>query len=564
MGLLKTRPEIALFAPRTIIAGEPFVARVVLRCAEAVPVDELVVELVGAGIWYTSSQYGRHRNALVVARLVGRPLTERVELAAGEHEYRLSFEVPTDAPPSCSGGFLSIEWEYRVRADIPWWPDAKATFVAHVAPAPSSEMPTAPAVYASDTAGPHGIKPYAELSLGEVVSGQFLEGTVALSNTAHNDYRAIEFNLISMESIPSLLGSWTEKRKRQSWKMPLSSPTENALIRFRFQLPPIVPAFETETLALKWMLEVRLNLGWAFDAELWIPLNVRTRGSGDRTEASAPLAVGSDRLAQIWRHAGHQTGFNYRDAELSRESGAARLVIRREHRGRRGLRLVGEARYPDLDLGLRMVDGRLRVRDPGQAAILAETTDAMLEGLNLEHADDERLVVSVDDPGTRARPVADLAERFSALWHAFEDARETLPAPADMADAVPAFQAAARRLGGDLDVASMDIRGSRHETPFALEVQWDDDGHAHTMLEVRPALPIDGRWHQSWHGSGEPGPLPEGLASLLEGARGLQVDAERIRLVFPPCGRDVQPMVDRLEAMLHLARRLSGQGAGYR
>ncbi len=563
MSLLKTRPEIRLAIPRVIVPGDSLTARVVLRCSVPVPVDALSIELVGTGVWYTHSQHGRHRNTLDLVRLVGRPLVERTELTVGDHEYAVSFAVPPDAPPSFSGGLLSVEWEFRVRADIPWWPDAKATFVAHVAPRPSSEVVGRPRVFASDTSGPQGTKPYAELSLGEVVSGEALEGTVALSNTEHNDYRAIEFRLTSREKIPSLFSSRTEQHKHGGWKVSLSSPGENELIRFSLKLPSIVPAFETQKLSLSWLLEVRLSLGWALDTTLWIPLEVRTRGTRDRTETSAPLAVGSDRLAQVWRQAGRDTGFNYRDAELSRDSGAARLVIRREHRGRRGLRLLAEARYPDYDLGLRMDDGRLRSRDAAQSELIGSHTDPKLEGLQLEHADDMRLLFSVDDPGTRMRSVAETADRFAAFWFAFETALESLPAPADMLEAVPAFQAAARQLGGELDVASMDIRGSRHEIPFALEVQWDDEGNARMLLEVRPALPIDARWHQRWS-DGPRDPLPEGIEPLLEGARSVEIDAEAVRIVFPPCGSEVQPMVDRLEAMLEVGRRLSGQGAGYR
>jgi hypothetical protein len=563
VALFKTRPEIALYAPRTLSPGDSLEARVVLRCAEPVPVDELTLELVGNGVWFTSSQHGQHRNERSVVRLVGRPLTSRAELPAGEHEYRVSFAVPRDAPPSFSGGFLKIEWEFRVRASIPWWPDAKATFVAHVAPRPSASTPSGPRVYASNVEGPQGTKPYAEVSLGDAISGQPLEGTVALSNTAYNDYRAVELRLTSRETVPSLFNPHTVTNKHSTWRVPLSSPGENELIRFRLQLPHMVPGFETNQLGLEWVLEIRLCLAWALDARLWVPLSVQSRAVTDTSEASAPLAVGNDRLASVWRQAGRDSGFNYRDGQLSRECGAARLVIRREHRGRRGLRLVAEALYPDLDLGLKDEQGHLRCRDSAQAEVLAAHTDARLSSLSLENADDQRLLCVVDDPGTRHKPVADLAAAFVELWNAFEDAREELPAPADMADAVSEFRAAARRLGGELDVASMDIRGSRHEIPFALEVQWEGDELARTVLEVRPTLPIDGRWHHSGEIESAPS-LPEGVAELTDGVRSLLIDRERIRLVFPPCGRDVHPMADRVEALLDVARRLSGQGAGYR
>ena len=221
--------------------------------------------------------------------------------------------------------------------------------------------------------------------------------------------------------------------------------------------------------------------------------------------------------------------------------------------------MVAEAEVRDLDLGLREEEGRLRCRDPQQAKVLAEYTDALTEQCPVAQANDEQVVCTVDDTGTRLGPVAGLAERFAGLWRAFEHARAELPAPEDMVDALPAFRAATRRLGAELDVASMDIRGVRDEIPFSLETQWDDDGTlARTVLEVRPTLPIDGRWHQQWSGDAERGPMPEGLAPLVGEARALQVDPTSIRLVFVPCRDRLEPHVDRLEGMLAVRASVVG------
>lgn len=564
MGWIKTRPNILLFAPQTITAGGSFVVRVVLQCEALVPVDGVSVELTCCGVWYTSSQHGRQRNDRTVLRMVGKPLKERALLEPGEHEYRVALTVPTDAPATYSGGYLSIEWEFRVRADIPWWPDAKSTFVAHVGPRPLAGGTSPPRVFASNVEGPQGTKPYAEVSLGEAVSGLALDGSVALSNTDFNDYRALELRLVSRETTPGFLGPTTAEHVRTRWTIPVSSPGENEIVRFRLQLPQLVPAFETWEFGLAWALEIRLSLGWAIDTKLWIPLPVRTPAAGDDTEVAAPVAVGSDRLADIWRAAGRRSGFNERDGQLTRDCGVARLTVRREHRGRRGLQLVAEARYPNLDLGLRVDGGRLRARDEAQAAVLASQTDHVLVEVPLHGADDERLTCVLDDAGARIDPVAALAQHIYTLWEAVERAREQMPAPADMADAVPAFRAAAQRLGGELDVASMDIRGSRYEIPFALEVQWDGDALARTVLTVCPTAAIDGRWHQSVGADAAPGPMPEGLEPLLVGVRSVTIEASTIRLVFPPCGANVQPMVERVEALLEVARRLSGQRMGYR
>lgn len=567
MPLLKRRPEIKLFAPPVIAAGRPFGVRVVLDCSEPLPVDEVEIELLGTGVWFTTSQYGRHRNTMPFARWVARPVTERRELPSGEHAYSVTFDVPADVAGSFTGRHLSVEWTVRVHVDIPWWPDARATFDVWMVSSPEVEPPPR-RVFASATDGPKGRKPYAEVSLGTPAldPGGRLQGRVALSNTAHNDYRALKLSLVGVQSVPGLLSPMTSHDHRARWVVPLSDPGEDEPIDFHLRLPSdLVPAFTTRTLSLEWFLEVRIDVAWSTDPTLWIPVVVRPPSVGEQVPSAAPLAVGSDRVALVWAEAARRSGFNHRGGELGRELGDARLSVRREHRGRKGLRLRAEAAFRDLDLGLRAERGRLRCRDPEQSRVLAEHTDPLTEACPVEEADDEHLACTVDDSGTRIEAVAGLAERLEALWRAFDEAREALPPPRDMAEAVPQFRAAARRLGGELDVASMDVWGVRDEIPFSLQTQWDDDGTlARTVLEVRPTLPIDARWHQRWDGEGNPAPMPPGLEGLLDGARGLHVDADGIRLLFPPCRDGLEAHVDRVEAMLETARRLSGHGPGYR
>src|SRR5690606_25343720 len=160
----------------------------------------------------------------------------------------------------------------------------------------------------------------------------------------------------------------------------------------------------------------------------WIPVVVHPpRPLGrDRGEAPAPLAVGSERLAIVWAEAARRSGWNHARGELSREVDDFRLVVRRDHRGRAGLRLRAEATFlggrpwrtawaaprdpeanletgpeaslaPDLDLGLRADAGRLRCRDAGQARVLAEHTDVAAAACPVAEADDQRIVCLDDD-----------------------------------------------------------------------------------------------------------------------------------------------------------------------
>jgi hypothetical protein len=565
--LIKRRPEIALFAPKDIATGSPFRVRTVLACEETLPVDAVTMELLGEGVWTSTSQYGNHRESVPFSRHVAHVVQERRELDTGTHELEGVFELPADAPSSYLGENLRIEWSVRVHVDIPWWPDARAIFPLWVwgRPSPITEDPQR--VFASNTGGPQGRKPYAEISLGStrLQPGGRLLGRAALGNTASNAYRSLRFALVGVERLPSLLGARVLHNRVANWTVPVHAPRDDDPMDFSLHLPSnLVPGFRTRELGLEWFLEVRLDVAWSIDTKLWIPVTVQSWQTASTQESQRPLAVGSERLALLWADAARQTGFNYVDTELTREVGVCRLNLRREQ-ARRGLRLVAEARFPDVDLGLRHARGRLRVRDERQSRILAEQTDPAAAACGVVHADDERIRCELDDAGTRLETLVAFARCFEQLVRAFETTRAELPAPADVHDLVPQFRAAARRLGGELDLASMNVRGHREELPFSLETQWDDDGTlARTVLIVRPLVPVDGRHHCSWQPADGLEALSLPLAPLVEGARGVVVDERSLQIVFPPRPENLDDLVGRLEGLIEIGLRLSGRRTGYR
>lgn len=562
--LLKRRPGIRLTVPQTIAAGTPFRACAVLRCKEPVPVDAVTVELLCTSVWDDQGV----RELQTLARHVARPLLDPTELPAGEHELAVAFALPAHVPGSYTGRHLSVRWSMRVHVDIPWWPDARATFLVFVQSHSAQERAAPMAqVFATSTSGPVGRRPYAEASLGStlVEPGGVVRGRVALSNTAYNQYRALRLSLVAIETATSIAVRTMHDVVRR-WTVPLTAAQDDVPIELALQLPTgLIPGFVSGGVELSWALEIRIDTAWAIDTKLWIPLEVRATGGSSAEEVAVPQSVGAERLAKVWTVAARHVGWSYAGDALTQRLADCRLEIRREHRGRRGLRLRGELSFGDLDLGLRLERGRLRCRDAGQGRVLAEHTDPWAADLEISHVDDQRIVCALGDSGFRIGPVVELAQRLEAFARALVTAREQLPAPADMVDAVPWFRAAARRLGAELELASMDIRGVRDELRFSLQTQWDEDGTlARTVIEARPTLPVDGRWHQRWSGVGEPGPMPEGLAALVPGAKGLIVDEGSIQLEFPACREDPEPLVGRLEALLELARRLSGRGLGYR
>ena len=107
MGLLKTRPDVSLYAPRLVEAGREHVARVVLRCPEPLPVNAVTVEFVGEEFWYTQSQYGRHGESSIFYRATSRPHAKG-ELSEGEHTFEIRFKFPAQVPHSYRGRHPSV------------------------------------------------------------------------------------------------------------------------------------------------------------------------------------------------------------------------------------------------------------------------------------------------------------------------------------------------------------------------------------------------------------------------------------------------------------------------
>lgn len=565
VGLIKTRPDVQLRGPSVLSVGQPTTLRVDVHCPEALDVAEITLEIVGAMVPQTSSSagnntVGRVQLARYVATLVDGPLT----LRKGDHEFSATVTIADGMPGTYDGQSMAVDWTAKVHVDIPWWPDRRAFFSLRVAGRGATTL--APAqVFVSDTRGPRGRGPYAEVSLASttVEPGKELLGRIALANVAHNRYRAIRFRLAAKVNRPTHTG--VDDRAR--WRMALDEPVENQAIPFRLPLPTgITPGFAQGRVAMQWQLELELDVAWGRNPILWIPLEVlgRPEEVGAPVQAS-PLAVGSERLALVWQRAARLSGFDYADERLAILVDGRRLVIRREHRGRRGFGLVAEAALRRVDLGLRITKGKLRCRDDAQSALLAAATDPLLKRCPLNDVDEQSLRWSADDSGTRVEPVAELAQTALAFVRAFVEARERMEPPAALAVYGDQFVRAARRLGARLLRASMDIEGVRDEVPFSLQPRWDaDDKLSCVVLSVRPAIPIDARYHGLFREGDGPESMPPGLQDALQGADGLAIDAETIEVIRPPTLDDVAVYAERLEALIAVALSLSMRGPGYR
>jgi len=571
--LLKRRPELLLFASRTLRVGRSFEARVVIACAEPVPVDYVDVELRGDLVEYVDTQYGRSERHIGFLRQRAR-IHGPGDLATGEHPWVVVFNLPARAPPSYAGATFRVEYTVHVHASIPWWPDARAVFALQVLGAPAPPQGDGrPRVFASDAAGARGTEPFVELSLArtEVAPGEPLTGALALANTAHHTYREAELSLVAVESSRSLLGRHDHPRPLCRWALSLAELGDGEPLRFRLQIPAgVCPGFDQGDHSLRWYLEARIKVAWARDPRVWIPLVVTESQIDDGAQEPAPLAVGSERIDLLWRSIAEQSGLELLHGALVGRFGATTLRIAREPRGRRGTIVAASVDLPDLGIGLRLDDDgprpRLAGRDAAQVTWLEGHLSAALERRPPAGANDRGLAFELDDPGqvhTTLRPFVDDLKAIAAL---LEGLRAQIPPPTAMAALVPAWERAASHLGGHLRPGPMAIVGRADDAAIELRTEWDDAGRPQrTLFELRPAAAIDERHHLTWHArSGGPPASALPLEPLWSGAHALEIDRDGVRVALDGPLADPLTELGRISALVALGDRLQGRRGPFR
>lgn len=566
MALIKQRPRITLLAPRQVVVEQRLPVRVQLDCPSPLPTSGIDVELVGSEVYWTESQYGRHREEHPFARASLR-LFEGGEIEAGHHELRGVFALPSGVPGTYQGETIAVDWLCKVRVRIPWWPDARASFVMRVIDTGGPPTTGERRVYVSSEGGPRGRRPYLECSLGslELHPGQALNLAVSFGNVEHNDYRGLLVRLVAVETIRRSFGERTEHREIGRWTLPAGEAAEGETRSHRLRLPDeVTPGYERTHTRLKWYLEVRAEVAWAPDPRVWIPVQVRLAAPEEEEGVRAPLAVGSERLQIIWKAAAESVGFELRDGELRRRVGGVRCAIRREQQARLGLALIGELRFPPLGIGLELEgkgrSARLVARDEGQTEALARLLGELIPRLPVVEATDESIRLELDDRGLKVRPLVSLAVILVRLANRLNRIEE-LPPPADLAPRLGEFRRAAEQLGGRLAPHRMSIIGRRNEEAYALRVERRSDGlPARLEVEVRPPMRVDRRFTGAWL-RGETIDDPE-IARLLFGARALEVTAERARLVLEL--DELEVATARVDALVAHVRRLTGRRGPYR
>lgn len=563
VGLLKTRPDVSLFAPRLIDAGREYTARIVLRCPAPLPVTAVVVEFIGEESWYTQSQYGRHGESSVFFRATSTPFSDG-ELTEGEHAFDVSFRFPDAVPNSYRGRHVEVAYTARVCVDIPWWPAAKARFVLNVRGGDRPKPPvTRRQVFVSALEGPHTGMPYFELSLSshELEPGGRVRGSVALAGVDASHYQQLQATLWAVERVTGFLGAVEHFVRVAQWNLDIEPDDgETAdVIALNLRLPAnLAVEFEHRRVALAWRLQVEAVIPWTTDPSMMVPVHVRHRSPGEEDVESLPPAVGSRRQQLVWREAGRRSGYDFADGVLRRTVGKTEVRLFPESR-RTGSWVVGEIHCVDLGIGLEGRGEQLRSRERHQLDTLLNAIGSSLHGMRVVDIDDSRF--RFDKRGDRnVGPLVRFADRLHDIALAIEDARAQLPPPSALEHQLDAWRDAAHQLGAELHMGSL-----------GLTVEWD--GHRvdvrtrfkptgqpdHTSVVVFAPERIGREHRRTWRSGTDEAPV-----DVPTSVRTIQVSAEATQAEMAAPLDNVQDIVDTVQSLLSLSRGFMRQRGPYR
>ena len=595
MALLKTRPNLRLLLERPLVAGELAAFIVEVDCPKPLPVDRISFALLGHVVWFTTSQYGRHRHssrflAHEIALLEDQP----EELPAGVHRLTTRVRLGDDLPGSWEGDRLAIEYTVALHVDIPWWPDARVEFTVEVAPArtPAAALPPASEdadaiVYASHAGGPPTKgSPYLELSLGRQTlrAGATMQLNAALGNVDRNRYRKLEIAILAQESLPTGLGGeYVLEHPVGRWTVGISShPGELQPIPFNLELPrALVPGFSLHGCGLRWVIQVEADVAWGVNPKLRFAVAVEPSDAAVR-ELPAPLAVGADRLRLIWSAVAKATGLEFVDGSLHGREGAVGVEVHRsQHEGQ--ARLVGVLEFPTLAVGLRTRPGRglfgsgalgLTTRDPAQTEVVeAALAERLAKGPGeLLAAADTQLRLALPGAGLELASLQAFVETLLALAPALEALPGQLAAPAQVAAHVPAWEQAASQLRARLRLADLQLELTRDGQTVRVTTAYADDGSLRsTIVELDPGVAIPSRHHLLWSSEYALPPTELALAEVaatpswaVDARLAVEIDASRVRVFLPAPLPDPRLERGRVDALLELGRTLRGELGPYR
>jgi hypothetical protein len=584
MVTLRRRPLVSVRIPGDIRPGRTFVAEVTIDAKSSVPVDWVDTALECKEVVTFGSGKSTMRVPHSHLRLVARLMDEGT-LPAGKNVLRCEFSLPPELPPTYRGTRVTCGYTLSVHVSIPWWPDREGEFDIVAGPRKNAPPDDAPAMYGTHPEGPKGNDLAIECSLDRRViePGGEIRGMVALTNLASRRVQQLSVALVSLETIRRD-GRRKEVHEAERFVLQQSVPVGTAdgePLPFRMRIPDSVsPSWRSASWDLDWYLEVEAHVSWSRNAKLTVPVTLVPRGVAKAKTLRAPPAIGSERVSALWSKVAREVGWELDEDVLRGDVGDVRVTIRRDHRGGEGIVLLAELLYPSLHLGLdggerrgfrRVLGGGVSVgnpawerrhylagREPAQMEAFARALGEALARVELADIDDEHAVLLAREAGLTLGPLRDFVHRAIEVARLIGVGRGRIPAPARMRDAVKAWTALARRLGGELELSRMGVVGRFEGDAVEVATAWGlEPEPTATVLSLTlgdvPRAEQQVRWEAGQFTAGGREGLPEPCRDLLEpllhGALAFHVTDREIRLTLPAPATSTGTLLEALSLL---------------
>jgi hypothetical protein len=591
MALLKKRPQLRLLAPPAVRPGESFVAEVIVRAQRPVPIDSLDVRFEGEERVTVGS--GKHARTASKCWVALHAQLSKARRMVGEQRFKVRLHLPENVQPSYVGCQARVEYLVKIRASIPWWPDAHANFVIPVV-LPPSELEAAPIVFSSNPDGPVAGEPHVEASLANtnLQAGGVLRGAVALSNVATSRYFGIQVRLRGRQV------SKVRRSRTTSWcfdytlNLPDREIHEGKPVPFSMQIPAVHPTTQGEHFALSWVLEVRARRRLARDLVVRAPVVVwpRDDAAGARGKKRlVPPTVGSPRVIAVWKRVAAEIGLSLEGDALVGNVGQVRMVVRREASGSEGNFLMGTLTFPSVHLGLdagpiggfaRYVQLHERLEWPDEhhyfqgrdmEQVRAFATNWVPRGFPHEVVDasDEMLLVRQKGAGQTHKELHRFVRNVNLVAHGFAKALARVPAPSQFSQSsVAAWRHLSDELRGELELTRMAIQGHYDGRRASVCTHWSNRGPWQTEVSLEPLHPLNDSHALRW--SSADGPLPqtrmprgagEALATLTRNALGCTLAPRKLGVSLPAPLTQADAALGSLRDLVNLELALQRRSA---
>lgn len=217
-----------------------------------------------------------------VATMFGGGQSETIE--AGVHDFQIEIVVPVDAPASFKGGKCSVFYRMEVQVDVPIRIDPKCDYSFTLLTLPIPLEKTRP-VLVQHPDPEHGrgfwdrtfgkdVNMDVALESNVLYAGESGSGMVSIRSNESIDVDQIVWSLVGTEKTEASGHTDQYGHRLPLGNIPVDRPiTQEFNHEFNFSVPDQGPFTALGTkFEINWVLEVRLNVPWAKDPAVRIPV----------------------------------------------------------------------------------------------------------------------------------------------------------------------------------------------------------------------------------------------------------------------------------------------------